>query len=165
MGCRGDSVPLRFTPAPPTVRLVHFVNGQPAGPSPYTCPGVDKPPGTPHPSLNASGGHFFFRIWDCNSHRLSRDRLLKRLNTRVFAQVMCQRNEPKLEFDLIVSFKSEALEAMIVFDVSKDRFRLNGTHTSMVETFLAGEQFLRPFSILVVLVVYLYHPIAFRLMT
>ena len=30
-----------------------------AGPSPYTCPGVDKPPGTPHPSLNASGGHFF----------------------------------------------------------------------------------------------------------
>ena len=21
-----------------------------AGPSPYTCPGVDKPPGTPYPS-------------------------------------------------------------------------------------------------------------------
>ena len=44
-----------LTPAPPTVRLVHFVNGQPAGPSPYTCPGVDKPPGTLHLSLNASG--------------------------------------------------------------------------------------------------------------
>ncbi len=57
VGCRGDSVPLRFTPAPPTVRLVHFVNGQPAGPSPYTCPGVDKPPGTPHLSRNAIGSH------------------------------------------------------------------------------------------------------------
>ena len=38
----GDSVPLRSTSAPPTVWLVHFVNGQPAGPSPYACPGVDK---------------------------------------------------------------------------------------------------------------------------
>ena len=31
-------------PAPPTVWLVHSVNGQPAGPSPYPCAGVHKPP-------------------------------------------------------------------------------------------------------------------------
>ena len=54
LGCggRGDSVPLRSTPAPPTVRLVHSVNGQPAGPSPCPRPGVDKPPGPHIPACN-----------------------------------------------------------------------------------------------------------------
>ena len=48
MAVPGDSVPLRSTPAPPTVRLVRFANGQPAGPSPCPCPGVDKPPEQPY---------------------------------------------------------------------------------------------------------------------
>ena len=39
-------------PAPPTVWLVHSVNGQPAGPSPYPCAGVHKPPEMP--SLSTS---------------------------------------------------------------------------------------------------------------
>ena len=49
-GRHSRGTPLRASrsiPAPPTVWLVHYVNGQPAGPSPYTRPGVDKPPGVP----------------------------------------------------------------------------------------------------------------------
>ena len=40
---------LRFAPAPPNVSCVP-VNGNlyPSGPSPYTCPGVDKPPDIPY---------------------------------------------------------------------------------------------------------------------
>ena len=41
-----------------------------AGPSPYTCPGVDKPPGTPYPSLKASGGHFFMCFREVRDDRL-----------------------------------------------------------------------------------------------
>ena len=48
MAVPGDSVPLRSTSAPPTVWLVRFANGQPAGPSPCPCPGVDKPPEQPY---------------------------------------------------------------------------------------------------------------------
>jgi len=43
--CPGDSVALRSTPAPPTIYFVlASENLYLAGPSPYTCPGVDKPP-------------------------------------------------------------------------------------------------------------------------
>ena len=37
---------LRFAPAPPNVSCVICCanNLYPSGPSPYTCPGVDKPP-------------------------------------------------------------------------------------------------------------------------
>ena len=43
-----DSVPLRSTPAPPTATSAGLGASShpslmPAGPSPYTCPGVDKP--------------------------------------------------------------------------------------------------------------------------
>ena len=40
---------LRFAPAPPTISCVICCanNLYLAGPSPYTCPGVDKPPDTP----------------------------------------------------------------------------------------------------------------------
>ena len=50
MGCPGDSVPLRSTPAPPTIYCVicSANNLYLAGPSPYACPGVDKPPDTPY---------------------------------------------------------------------------------------------------------------------
>ena len=42
---------LRFAPAPPNVSCVPASgNLYPSGPSPYTCPGVDKPPDTPYPS-------------------------------------------------------------------------------------------------------------------
>ena len=41
---------LRFAPAPPNVSCVPASgNLYPSGPSPYTCPGVDKPPDTPYP--------------------------------------------------------------------------------------------------------------------
>ena len=42
-----DSVPLRSTPAPPTISCVicYANNLYLAGPSPYPCPGVDTPPG------------------------------------------------------------------------------------------------------------------------
>jgi hypothetical protein len=51
MAVPGDSVPLRFTPAPPTIWLVLFENGQLAGPSPCPRPGVDKPPEQPYLSF------------------------------------------------------------------------------------------------------------------
>ena len=40
---------LRFAPAPPNVSCVICCanNLYPSGPSPYTCPGVDKPPDIP----------------------------------------------------------------------------------------------------------------------
>ncbi len=43
---------LRFAPAPPNVSCVICCanNWYPSGPSPYTCPRVDKPPDTSHPS-------------------------------------------------------------------------------------------------------------------
>ena len=42
---------LRFAPAPPNVSCVPASgNLYPSGPSPYTCPGVDKPPDTSYPS-------------------------------------------------------------------------------------------------------------------
>ena len=42
---------LRFAPAPPNVSGVPASgNLYPSGPSPYTCPGVDKPPDTPYHS-------------------------------------------------------------------------------------------------------------------
>ena len=42
---------LRFAPAPPNVSCVPASgNVYPSGPSPYTCPGVDKPPDTLYPS-------------------------------------------------------------------------------------------------------------------
>ena len=43
---------LRFAPAPPNVScVICFANNlYPSGPSPYTCPGVDKPPDTRYPS-------------------------------------------------------------------------------------------------------------------
>ena len=49
MGCPGDSVPLRSTPAPPNVSCVICCanNLYPSGPTPYTFPGVDKPLDTP----------------------------------------------------------------------------------------------------------------------
>ena len=52
MGCPRDFVPLRSTPAPPNVScVICFANNlYPSGPSPYTCPGVDKPPDTRYPS-------------------------------------------------------------------------------------------------------------------
>ena len=42
-----DSVPLRSTPAPPTISCVICCanNWYLAGPSPYPCPGVDTPSG------------------------------------------------------------------------------------------------------------------------
>ena len=48
----GVSGGLRFAPAPPNVSCVICCanNLYPSGPSPYTCPGVDKPPDTPYPS-------------------------------------------------------------------------------------------------------------------
>ena len=49
-----DSVPRlkRSTPAPPTIScVICFANNlYLAGPSPYICPRVDKPPDTPGPS-------------------------------------------------------------------------------------------------------------------
>ena len=42
----GISGELRFAPAPPIVRFV-LPDSWPTGPSPYTCPGVDKPPDIP----------------------------------------------------------------------------------------------------------------------
>ena len=51
--CEGYEVSggLRFAPAPPNVSCVPASgNLYPSGPSPYTCPGVDKPPDTSHPS-------------------------------------------------------------------------------------------------------------------
>ena len=41
---------LRFAPAPPNVSCVICCanNLYPSGPSPYTCPGVDKPPDIPY---------------------------------------------------------------------------------------------------------------------
>ena len=46
----GVSGGLRFAPAPPNVSCVPASgNLYPSGPSPYTCPGVDKPPDTPYP--------------------------------------------------------------------------------------------------------------------
>ena len=40
---------LRFAPAPPNVSCVPASgNLYPSGPSPYTCPGVDKPPDITH---------------------------------------------------------------------------------------------------------------------
>ena len=40
-----------------------------AGPSPYTCPGVDKPP-APHTPPKASGGHFFMCFRKFSNGRL-----------------------------------------------------------------------------------------------
>jgi len=41
---------LRFAPAPPNVSCVicYANNLYPSGPSPCTCPGVDKPPDIPY---------------------------------------------------------------------------------------------------------------------
>ena len=43
---------LRFAPAPPNVSCVICCanNLYPSGPSPYICPGVDKPPDITYPS-------------------------------------------------------------------------------------------------------------------
>ena len=52
--CPGDSVALRSTPAPPTIYCVlASENLYLAGPSPYTCPGVDKPPDNTNLLLSA----------------------------------------------------------------------------------------------------------------
>ena len=43
-------------------------NSHLAGPFPYTCPEVDKPPGNPYTSLNALGGHFLVLFRYFNSY-------------------------------------------------------------------------------------------------
>ena len=48
VGCPEDSAPLR--PLPTSPASPQSGNLYPSGPSPYTCPGVDKPPDTPYPS-------------------------------------------------------------------------------------------------------------------
>ncbi len=45
---------------------------------------------------------------------------------------MGQRDQPELNVDFGHTFETEALEAVIVFDISKDGFRLDGTHTPVI---------------------------------
>ena len=84
------------------------------------------------------------------------------MNTGVFAQVMSQCDQPELHTYLGHTLEAEALEAMIVLDISKDGLWLYRTHTPVIKPFFAGKTLLRSCSILIRLVINLDYAVALR---
>ena len=55
---------------------------------------------------------------------------------------MCQSHKPELDLDFGVGLQFEALEAVILFDITKDRLWLYRTSASVIKPTLACEQIL-----------------------
>ena len=107
-----------FASAPSTVSCVPLTrNLSPADPSPCPCPGVT-------------------RLSEATADRIAAHPLY----CNVLPEIMCQRHKPELDLDFGIGLQFEALEAVILLDVSEDRLRLYWTIAPVIETSLACQQ-------------------------
>lgn len=75
----------------------------------------------------------------------------------VFPQIVRQSDQSELHFHLVVGFEPEALESVIEFDVTKNRFWLYRSVAAMVKPAFTCQQPFHLGSVCVVLVVHLYN--------
>ena len=57
----------------------------------------------------------------------------------VFPEIMRSCDKPELDGYLDLGLETEALEAVIELDVSKDSFRFYGPHTSVMQSAFTGK--------------------------